>query len=371
MTSTVASVTYNQAPISPFFDHTLSSAKKASQLAQSRFSQPAPASTPTLSENKAYDVPEKLYEAYQHLEAEENKEALQLFQEIGNQRETANLPKDSLVKVHCDLGLAYADQCTRDLSVASAKENLRIAETNNQGWSSLDEGSKSKAFLELWSCYKLLLPLIPPHEKSSIQEITNKIDACNKYILPLDKFNAMVREADRCVERKEPGKAREIYYAALDLSLPRGQSCALARVSCHLKYISTYSKTASSRGTHLDTAMRLLNQLFSNRTEVCKEPAYLWEPGHTKDLVDLFKKLLALLPEGHNSRTEIQNKIDICMSEVPRSGEDKSIPDSSKRVPARVLVIPKGMRIFIKVVFLALAALGAFTLGKRSISIIR
>jgi|GEM_PF-1221496 len=365
----VASVTYNQAPVSPLFHHTVSSlAKRATQLAQARLTPHASESEAlplSGSEDKNYDFVAKLSEAYQCLETEENKAAWGLFKETLDQFKVANLDKDYLVKLHCYLGLAYADINTRHLSVSNALQALKVVEANNQGWCGLEPELKSKHFLELLSCYKLLLALIPPEQIGTRQEISDKIDTYNIYLSQMDYIEELVREADRCVERKEPEKARQLYKKAHQYQTPT-PLVTIATVSCELKSAETYRDNSFDREAPLGRARQLLNQLISERRELSKKLGWS-EEKLAETLAPLFIKLLALLPKNDGHRAEIQKQLDTCMSELPKTNFKQNIPPITKSVTRGFSGSPATTRTFV-VVIMILALIGAFTLSQRKVN---
>ncbi|HEX4839211.1 MAG TPA: hypothetical protein VFU89_02075 [Rhabdochlamydiaceae bacterium] len=367
----VTSVTYNQAPVSPLFHHTVSSLeKRTAQLAQARLESfmSEPKATPLSdSEDKAYDFVAKLSEAYQCLETEENKEALELFQEINALALSANLDKDSLIRVHCDLGIAYADASLRDICVADATDVIRNVEVNNQGWYDLEQKQKSKFFLELLSCYKLLLPLIPPAQTDQRQILNGKIDALNFHLLREDYLDELVREADRCVERKEPEKARELYQKALQWTLPPPFG-TIRHAWCEINCALTYRSNSTLQKRHIQNATQLLNQLFDERGENAKTLRWSQEK-FAETLVSLFTALLRVRPGD----TDIQKKLETCRSELPQSAIKETTSTHNKSVTRQFPGSPTTTRIFFVgiMTILSFALIGTLTLLQRNVKSVR
>ncbi|HEX2580158.1 MAG TPA: hypothetical protein VHK67_07145 [Rhabdochlamydiaceae bacterium] len=367
MSTSARPVTYAQAPVPACFSYTQRSlAQKTSAVASGRIEGSSTAdlaqTTKLVGEqSQSYDFPGKLAEAYDFLQTEENRLAEMLFQEIFNQFTIANLGKDSLVGIHCLLGMAYATKKPEYTSKAIGALNL--VKVNIKHWNKIDFNSSSKAFLELRTCYRLLLPLIHPEETAQIQEMSNEIMACSIPLDLKDQFDDWVREGDRCAQRMEPSNARRLYCKALEIKLPPDGFNSIATTSCELKYASTLSKNSQQRVAFLKKTVNRLNESFSTRSGC---PPRL-QPAFLGSLVELFTNLLALLPENYENRDEIQKNLETCESELSKV----AIPNRKKKVSIGFPGSSRSTRVFLRGVVIFLAAFCAFTLLRRSVSIMR
>ncbi|HEX4840355.1 MAG TPA: hypothetical protein VFU89_07945 [Rhabdochlamydiaceae bacterium] len=276
MSTATTPVTFAKVPVPSYFLHTKRSLpERISTVAGERL-------VPSLSRDSdktvklvgeqppRYDLLFNLVKAYEFLETEENEKAEMIFREILNRQELVDLGKDSLLATHCLLGITYAtsdsETTMKSESIVQAMRALTAVKDNTANWNGLDDGQKSKAFLELRTCYRLLLPLFDPlYNQKDISEINFQITQCTKQILPIDLFNDRVREADRCVQRLEPSNARRLYKQALQMEVGSDVVSSLGAISCKLRYASTLSDNSSERVDFLRQVETKLNDLFSIR----------------------------------------------------------------------------------------------------------
>jgi len=366
MSTATTPATYAKAPVPSCFLYTkISLPQRIKAVANERL---GPSSSPdsqqtvqlVAAQPPSYDFLVNLAKAYEFLETEEYFAANIIFSEILNMLKTVKLGKDSLLATHCLLGIGYATRSSVHSTEALAA--LTAVNDNTANWNGLDDGQKSKAFLELRTCYRLLLPFLhPEYNKKDIEEINKKISEYTKQILLIDLFDDRVREADRCVQRLKPRKARRLYREASQIKVTPDGFRSLAAISCELKYVSTLSKNSPERDDPLKKAETRLNESFSNRSG-CPEEL---QPQFLESLVDLFTKLLTLLPEDYKGREEIQKNLEICESEHSKV----AIPTGKRKVSTGFPSSIKYAIVFCRCLVLFLACVGAYTLAKYSRSV--
>lgn len=365
MSTDAIRVTYAKAPVPSCFEYTkLSITQRIKAVANERLGpSSSPDSRQTLEligqQPQNYDFFVNLAKAYEFLETQENFSAEMIFREILTMSKGVDFGKDSLLATHCLLGIAYATKSSVHSTEALAA--LTGVKDNNGNWMSLDVRSISKAFLELRTCYRLLLPLIPLNETTKIQDISGEIDRCSILIRKEDLFDDKVREADRCVQRMELNEARFLYREASQIKVPPDGFRSLAAISCELKYASTLSKNSPERDDPLKKAETRLNESFSNRSG-CPEEL---QPQFLESLVDLFTKLLTLLPEDYKGREEIQKNLETCESEHSKVAISTGKRKVSTGFPSSI----KYAIVFCRCLVLFLACVGAYTLAKYSRSV--
>ncbi len=314
-------------------------------------------------DDQEYDFPGELSVAYQMLSSEEHVGAKYLFEAILGKFKTAELGNDSLVAVHCHLGIAYSlQQGDERLTAAdAATKAIQLPYDNKHLWERLSLEKKSLAYLELRSCLKLLLDLFPQLHTRNTLDIKNKIEECTKFILPLDQFNEKLKEADRCAAKKELPQARRLYWEALQFVQDRDDVMSkLAHATCLLTLASTFSSRNHREREGIFRAEGILSNVYENRENL--------PPDINSTLVELLTKLHLMLPEEHlELRQAVQEKIDTCKAALPKQDEDVLGPFTFVRKVSRGFPIGSGRPavIFAGFLILGLAAVGVVSLFRR------
>jgi hypothetical protein len=289
---------------------------RTSRVARSHIAETASASSAPLG--GAYDFEQHLIDAEQLLADGRNEEARRLFHQIHMQTLTPNFSLASLIRTHCLLGFAYSypESKERTKHAADACTAINVVYANKHAWDPLNNEQKSSAYLALRSCFKRIKPLIPGNEVDAHQEIDAKIVECSKFILPLDAFHEMTKEADEYLGNDDLGNARDSYEAALaSIDEKNGIEFLVGRAYCFLKLTGIYPNNSDIRARLRSTAQDVLFSLYDHR-------ASLYETGqYTR--VEAFKLLIGYLRHLHTltlegtERKAIQERIEACRPEIP------------------------------------------------------
>jgi hypothetical protein len=172
-------------------------------------------------------------------------------------------------------------------------------------------------------------------------------------------------------------KARALYEEARAVNLSSSPISSIARVTCLLKYASTFIGKNPKKDELLKEAeSRLDGQLYDDREWLATSLNWTKEKVFAT-LIDLFTKLHALMPEEPvKARQLIQKRIESCKLgfSVHRSEDEKELEATSSSGGKRKLkrVSPDGSMkssmVFARFAILALVAISAIALYRRFFS---
>ncbi len=291
-------------------------ADATSRVAVSRM--PAVAAASAVPLEGDYDFVQNLNDAEQLLADGRNENARRLFREIHIQSLTPDFGLDSLIPTHCLLGIAhsYPEGKDRTDNAADAYTALNVVYANTREWDRLNNQQKSSAYLTLRSCLKQLKPLIPEDKVEAHQDVDAKIAECSKFILPLDAFHDIVKEADEYLQNNEIENARNSYLAALTFIGEKTEiEFLVGRAFCLLKLTETYTNDTDIKAQLRTSAQIALFSLYDHRASLYTTGKY--------DRVDAFKMLIGYLRALRSmtlervDRQAIQERIDACKPQIP------------------------------------------------------
>ncbi len=280
--------------------------------------------------------------AYQLLGQNKIEAARSRFEEIQSHLKTASLSKASLIPVHVYLGLAYTSSegsSERTTFVGEAYDALKIVLAHTVDWESLNPEEKSNRYVSLRMCLKKVLALVLKEmtgptiflDADQIKiELIAHIEACAKYILPLDDCKEKISEADQCVRQKDLLSAAKLYKEALQIIDGKDTlNYLIPRADCLLSYVKICDDPSEKKALSLKAKDAIL-EIYTSRQALCASNSYKitnvlqWIINSLNDLSKLF-------PDGSAEYLEAMHGIETCQQKLREEAADSSLLPTNNR----------------------------------------